>query len=125
MYNEQLRNIDGNPEKDWPEDWGHENGQYYCRCMYCRDMFIGYKRRVVCKQCSSIETKQTPENPTIKHLLSCVKTDTSGKWISTEEAEKLIKLAICHAVGYCGENLSKTVSGALMINCGIIETEQK
>lgn len=45
---------DTNPNKDWQEDWNHENGMYYCRCMVCKEMFIGYKRRVVCKECHSL-----------------------------------------------------------------------
>ena len=36
---------------DWPEDWSHENGMYYCRCIDCKERFIGYKRRIVCKSC--------------------------------------------------------------------------
>lgn len=36
---------------DWPEDWPHENGMYYCRCIECKERFIGYKRRVICKSC--------------------------------------------------------------------------
>ena len=44
---------DTKPEKDWQEDWHHENGQYYCRCVHCKEQFIGYKRRVVCKECST------------------------------------------------------------------------
>ena len=44
---------DTKPEKDWQEDWHRENGQYYCRCVHCKEQFIGYKRRVVCKECST------------------------------------------------------------------------
>ena len=44
---------DTKPEKDWQEDWHHENGMYYCRCVHCKEQFIGYKRRVVCKECST------------------------------------------------------------------------
>lgn len=44
---------DTNPEKDWPEDFPHENGMYYCRCVHCKDRFIGYKRRVVCRKCDT------------------------------------------------------------------------
>ena len=44
---------DSKPEKDWPEDFSHENGMYYCRCVHCKEQFIGYKRRVVCRECDS------------------------------------------------------------------------
>ena len=37
---------------DWPEDFGHENGRYQCRCMFCGLSFIGHKRRVACKKCA-------------------------------------------------------------------------
>lgn len=43
---------DTDPAKDWPEDFSHENGMYYCRCGHCKSLFVGYKRRVVCRQCS-------------------------------------------------------------------------
>lgn len=45
--------TDTKPEKDWPEDFPHENGMYYCRCMHCKDSFIGYKRRVICRECDT------------------------------------------------------------------------
>jgi hypothetical protein len=43
--------------RDWPEDFSHENGNYFCRCCMCGNQFTGYKRRVVCKQCSTIPPK--------------------------------------------------------------------
>ena len=49
--------YDTKKEKDWPEDFPHENGMYYCRCVHCKEQFIGYKRRVVCKECSIKPTK--------------------------------------------------------------------
>jgi len=44
-------------ERDWPEDFSHENGQYMNTCVYCKLVFTGYKRRVVCKACHSNESK--------------------------------------------------------------------
>ena len=38
---------------DWPEDFGHENGQYLCSCVHCERVFTGHKRRVVCKLCDA------------------------------------------------------------------------
>lgn len=38
--------------KDWKEDSGHENGDYQNRCCQCDAIFLGHKRRVVCKECS-------------------------------------------------------------------------
>lgn len=36
----------------WPEDAGHENGNYECKCASCGRHFIGYKRRVTCRLCA-------------------------------------------------------------------------
>lgn len=53
---------DTKPEKDWPEDFSHENGMYYCRCVSCKELFIGYKRRVVCRECSEEMPKTRTSN---------------------------------------------------------------
>ena len=45
--------VDLDNPRNWPEDFEHENGMYYCRCVHCKEQFIGYKRRVVCKECDS------------------------------------------------------------------------
>jgi hypothetical protein len=37
--------------RDWREDFSHENGNYQCRCVTCEQSFIGHKRRVLCKLC--------------------------------------------------------------------------
>jgi hypothetical protein len=39
-------------ERDWPEDFPHENGVYNNWCCSCKKNFLGYKRRVICKLCS-------------------------------------------------------------------------
>lgn len=39
-------------ERDWPEDFLHENGLYNNWCCGCQKTFLGYKRRVICKLCS-------------------------------------------------------------------------
>lgn len=38
--------------KNWTEDFSLENGNYQNRCSICGYLFMGYKRRVVCKECS-------------------------------------------------------------------------
>jgi hypothetical protein len=48
-------------DKDWPEDFNHENGRYQCRCVVCGGMFYGHKRRVVCKECAT--TPKTAKCP--------------------------------------------------------------
>jgi hypothetical protein len=39
-------------ERDWKEDFAHENGNYTCICVTCKKQFIGHKRRVVCNVCA-------------------------------------------------------------------------
>jgi hypothetical protein len=38
-------------DRDWTEDFDHENGNYVNRCMYCYEYFSGHKRRPFCKIC--------------------------------------------------------------------------
>lgn len=38
-------------DRDWPEDSGMENGNYQNRCVMCKELFIGHKRRAICKVC--------------------------------------------------------------------------
>ena len=50
---------------DWPEDFAHENGQYECWCAACGVKFLGHKRRVTCKVCSTHSKGiQQPPDPT-------------------------------------------------------------
>ncbi len=37
--------------RDWIDDFGHENGNYWCKCHKCGHTFKGRKRRVTCKVC--------------------------------------------------------------------------
>lgn len=37
---------------DWPEDFSHENGNYFSECR-CGRIFVGHKRRPICKVCDS------------------------------------------------------------------------
>lgn len=41
------------PERNWTEDYTHENGNYVCVCWDCKQEFIGHKRRVTCKDCAT------------------------------------------------------------------------
>ena len=36
---------------DWPEDFSHENGQYFRECLQCNAKFVAHKRRHICKVC--------------------------------------------------------------------------
>jgi hypothetical protein len=46
--------------RDWPEDFEHENGQYYNECVMCQQTFIGHKRRHICRVCSTESAKKNP-----------------------------------------------------------------
>lgn len=37
--------------RDWTEDFSHENGNYINTCCQCKEQFFGHKRRVICKHC--------------------------------------------------------------------------
>lgn len=41
----------GAAERDWLEDFQHENGMYLSKCSGCGHTFMGYKRRILCKVC--------------------------------------------------------------------------
>lgn len=43
---------------DWSEDAQHENGNYNNVCIHCNAVFIGYKRRIVCKRCDTLYTRR-------------------------------------------------------------------
>lgn len=45
--------LSDNPHKDWPEDFGLENGNYWHKCPACAEGFTGHKRRLKCKECSN------------------------------------------------------------------------
>lgn len=52
----------GAEERNWSEDFSYENGCYENICSFCRQHFLGYKRRYVCKKCV---TPQPTPLPTI------------------------------------------------------------
>lgn len=39
-------------ERDYPEDFHQENGQYWNRCLSCELEFVGNKHRRRCKECA-------------------------------------------------------------------------
>jgi hypothetical protein len=51
--------------RDWDEDFNHENGNYQCHCGVCGNYFIGHKRRVRCKVCAAIPAPQQLKEPAI------------------------------------------------------------
>lgn len=49
--------------RNWPEDFHLENGQYQCRCVFCYEYFRGHKRRFVCKLCDKTTPVVAKEKP--------------------------------------------------------------
>lgn len=56
-----LVDADNPTGRSYPEDFTHENGNYFCSCIVCSKQFCGHKRRMVCKRCSSQETTTIKE----------------------------------------------------------------
>lgn len=50
--------MTGTEENDWMEDAGHENGQYFGKCLTCGADFIGHKRRHVCRKCQKVSDER-------------------------------------------------------------------
>jgi len=54
-------------ERNWPEDYLHENGCYQNKCKICGSFFLGHKRRPVCKVCFNAASADiSPDLPTDK-----------------------------------------------------------
>ena len=51
--------------QDFPEDAQYENGSCCCRCSQCGHLFIGFKHRVACKLCKTVQ-KLTDERDALK-----------------------------------------------------------
>lgn len=48
-------------DRDWPEDFEHENGEYMNTCCECKNTFTGHKRRFICKACSTSQGGEAVE----------------------------------------------------------------
>ena len=49
----ELKQLLQAEERDFPEDFKYENGNYEHKCTSCGQKFIGHKRRFICKECNS------------------------------------------------------------------------
>lgn len=87
---------------DWPEDFERENGMYYNRCIVCKEQFIGYKRRCICKSCHWDYTTVQLESFKLQFI-------PEGK-DSSEEDKKHNKLlrALCRDLGQERYKMVKT-----------------
>jgi hypothetical protein len=50
-HQDNIEMITGHPDRNWEEDFSHENGKYINRCYGCELHFMGHKRRTRCKKC--------------------------------------------------------------------------
>lgn len=51
--------------RDYPGDFSDENGNYEHDCFYCKQKFIGHKRRMICKECEDAQIKEMASRVTI------------------------------------------------------------
>ena len=58
--NSQAASTWASSERDWPEDFKLENGNYMNICTTCKQGFMGYKRRFTCKVCAGQGAPSTP-----------------------------------------------------------------
>jgi len=67
-------------ERDFPEDFKHENGNYECKCSYCGLTFIGHKRRVICRVCEMKGSKEMKfDNDRVKTFKDAIKGTVATK----------------------------------------------
>lgn len=50
----------GDLNANWTEDFPEENGNYQNSCAMCGEMFLGHKRRVVCRICATLDAGDLP-----------------------------------------------------------------
>lgn len=55
--------------RDWEEDFAHENGMYYNKCVKCRWLFLGHKRRALCKICDAPASAHVPGIEKVREAL--------------------------------------------------------
>lgn len=84
MNQEAQPPLPNRSERDWTEDFTHENGKYQNKCIHCHLLFYGHKRRVVCKICQ--------EQPPLSDLPEL--SEGEIKEIEKEAAERFPKILI-------------------------------
>jgi hypothetical protein len=67
-----------NSNRNWTEDYTHENGKYVNFCTICGEPFMGHKRRVVCKECD----RHNEENNKLKAINKNIITGTQHTVLS-------------------------------------------
>lgn len=84
--------------RDWPEDYNQENGNYQNKCIGCGLLFYGNKHRVICKQCSEPKEPAPEHGEWVVYLfytpdIYCLTQKGSYKWITHKDKEWLQSIA--------------------------------
>ena len=94
----------GDPKKNWQEDYRLDNGNYQCRCVSCKNMFMGLKGRIICRECYNTDSNKLNNIEMRRECLDSLHTDflmlEDGSWdpdrqsvaASLETVQKLGKL---------------------------------
>jgi hypothetical protein len=70
-------------DRDWVEDFTHENGNYMNKCANCGEQFKGHKRRPLCKVCGSPLEKKEQEETQEQAIIDF------AQWYSGMDREKV------------------------------------
>lgn len=93
--------------RNWPEDFAHENGEYFCTCGSCGNTFIGHKRRGTCKICASASKSVLPRATMTTELTAFLADRLQINTSSPEEMGGISQIA-----NTCLEYFSSNVRGA-------------
>src|SRR5690242_8574154 len=84
-------------DRDWLEDFEHENGQYQCICVMCGKSFIGHKRRTCCEICTPKQKikQMTPSQEKVLAVLRLMREEWNfaefrhgNTWVALEKNGK-------------------------------------
>ena len=98
--------------RDWPEDFGQENGNYENTCRDCSMCFMGNKHRRVCKACATAPAATTPAaSESATHTIIELTGHTINVDFATTEAK--YRVEIVKALNEAGAPIT-TKDGQLM-----------
>ena len=86
--------------RDWPADFGLENGGYLSRCFKCGAMFTGHKDRVACRAChekASAEFASLAPVEQIKRRIASIK-EAEAIFTRVEMKDIIKPVEICGAL---------------------------
>lgn len=76
-------------DRNWTEDFSHENGKYINKCTICSHYFIGHKRRVICKKCDPL-VKEEEQDELWREIKNKINGD-SGRHINWDKTNETLK----------------------------------